>query len=306
MRYLIFALILLFGCIQSNQTAPASPETINSSPGTTVNASQPIVPAPPASPGTNTTPPAANYTIRLVTYSTSPYELRGFLYVPSGDGPFPAIIYNHGSEPEPGTKKSIASFFAEKGYVVFVPHRRGQGMSSGPSIQEATAGIPPSGIESAFVEGMVNETDDVAAAVSYVQSLSYVDDSRLSMLGCSYGGIETVLSAERPLGLKAAVDFAGASESWEGHAILQERLKQAVDDSLVPIFFLQAENDYNTQPTKELSAEMTANNVNHQAVQSNIYPPYGSTPQEGHGGFCGDPKVWGSDVLSFLEAHGAG
>jgi hypothetical protein len=34
----------------------------------------------------------------LVTYADRPGELRGFLFRPAGAGPFPAVVFNHGSE----------------------------------------------------------------------------------------------------------------------------------------------------------------------------------------------------------------
>jgi len=38
--------------------------------------------------------------------------------------------------------------------------------------------------------------------------------------------------------------------------------------------------------------------------QSKIYPPFGSTHQDGHWGFCSTATaVWGNDVLAFLEAQ---
>jgi dienelactone hydrolase len=275
MRYLaLFAILLMAGCV------------INAPGNQSVNVNQTA---------------GANYSVQVVTYSTSPYSLQGYLYVPSGTGPFPAIIYNHGSEPEPGSKASIGNYFASKGYVAFVPHRGGQGLSEGPYIGDLTDAASQRG--QVQTELLAEQADDVEAAVGYVKSLSYVYPDRIAVMGCSYGGIETLLTAERDLGLKAAVDFAGASESW-GNTILQERLKQAVDNSTVPIFFLQAENDYHTEPTKVLSAEMIANNTNHEEVEAKIYPPYGTTPEEGHGGFCMNPSIWGEDVLAFIRKFG--
>ena len=64
-----------------------------------------------------------------VAFRSGESTLRGFIFRPAGDGPFPAVLYNHGSERLPGTKAEIGDLFAGKGYVVFVPHRRGQGRS---------------------------------------------------------------------------------------------------------------------------------------------------------------------------------
>src|SRR5215510_15450855 len=64
-----------------------------------------------------------------VTFPSGKLVLHGFLYRPLRNGPFPAILYNHGSEEKPRTKPALGKFFSSKGYVFFVPHRRGQGRS---------------------------------------------------------------------------------------------------------------------------------------------------------------------------------
>ncbi|HSB46582.1 MAG TPA: dienelactone hydrolase family protein [Candidatus Bilamarchaeum sp.] len=273
MRYLaIFAVLLMAGCVI---TSPAN-QSVNQT-------------------------GEANYSVQVVTYSASPYELKGYLFVPSGPGPFPAIIYNHGSEEMPGPKEPVAAFFAQRGYVTFVPHRRGQGLSEGPYIGDLTAAAGQSERSALQTELLAAQADDVEAAAYYVKNLSFVYPDRVAVMGCSYGGIETLFTAERDLGLKAAVDFAGDSESW-GNTILRERLKQAVVNSTVPVFFLQAENDYHTEPTEVFSAEMLSGG--HEPAEAKIYPPYGTTPEEGHGGFCMNPSIWGDDVLSFIRKFG--
>ena len=59
-------------------------------------------------------------------------ELKGYLFIPSTPlkaSGWPFILYNHGSEELPGPKCDIGEEFASRGYVVFVPHRRGHGLS---------------------------------------------------------------------------------------------------------------------------------------------------------------------------------
>ena len=62
---------------------------------------------------------------------------------------------------------------------------------------------------------------------------------------------------------------------------------------------LQAENDFDTTPSRVLDAEMTRAGRPH---QMRVYPPFGRTNQAGHGGFCvrGMP-LWGDDVTAFLD-----
>src|SRR5690242_9294135 len=72
-----------------------------------------------------------------VTFPSGKLVLHGFLYRPQGNGPFPAILYNHGSEEKPGTKPALGNFFTSNGYVFFVPHRQGQGRSPNDSNVES-------------------------------------------------------------------------------------------------------------------------------------------------------------------------
>ena len=37
--------------------------------------------------------------------------LHGFLYVPDGAAPFPAVLWNHGSEKWPGWQPGLADFY---------------------------------------------------------------------------------------------------------------------------------------------------------------------------------------------------
>jgi len=61
----------------------------------------------------------------LVSFESGSLRLQGFLYRPSGAGPFPAIVFNHGSEALPGPKRGQAAFYVPRGFALFVPHRRG-------------------------------------------------------------------------------------------------------------------------------------------------------------------------------------
>lgn len=52
--------------------------------------------------GQDAPPPNA----RLVSFPASGGTLYGFLYVPEGKGPFPAVMWNHGSEKRPGGNRN--------------------------------------------------------------------------------------------------------------------------------------------------------------------------------------------------------
>jgi carboxymethylenebutenolidase len=54
---------------------------------------------------------------------------------------------------------------------------------------------------------------------------------------------------------------------------------RAVQNAKAPIFFFQAENDWNLSPSRVLSAAMKAAG---KPVEMKIYPAFGRSPQDGH------------------------
>jgi dienelactone hydrolase len=232
---------------------------------------------------------------RLVSFPVSGGTLYGFLYEPEGKGPFPAVMWNHGSEKRPGWQPHLASFYNSHGFVFFLPHRRGQGKSPGVYIMDEIH----NGGSTAAVQAQQDANEDVVAAMNWLKTQPEVDASRIVVSGCSFGGIQTLLTAEKGLGARAFVAFAPAAQSWSNGA-LDERLEDAVNHAKAPVFILQAKNDYSTQPTEVLGKIAKA-----RGGQARIYPAFGKTPQEGHAGFATTSAgiaVWGEDVLQFIEA----
>jgi len=236
-----------------------------------------------------------------VVFESEGLRLHGFLWKPSGTGPFAAVLWNHGSEKRPGSQPELAKFYTEHSYVFFVPHRRGQGRSPGNYIQDLVAQAPFSERGRRMMELQEEEVQDVIAALRFLQSEPFVDARRIAISGCSYGGIQTLLAGERELGVKALVPFAPGAMLWSGSPAVSARLTAAVDRAQAPIFLLQAQNDYNLGPIHSLTREA---NKKHKDFQSKIYPAFGRTNQDGHWGFCSTATdVWGGDVLAFLEAR---
>jgi dipeptidyl aminopeptidase/acylaminoacyl peptidase len=81
--------------------------------------------------------PPSLHTKERVTFKSSGNTLVGFLFKPDGPGPFPGLVWNHGSEKNPDAAPqfdAVAAVFVPAGYVVFAPVRRGHGDSQGPYI----------------------------------------------------------------------------------------------------------------------------------------------------------------------------
>jgi carboxymethylenebutenolidase len=236
-----------------------------------------------------------------VTFSSGSRVLHGFLYKPEGRGPFPAILWNHGSERRPGWLPEVAPLFLNQGYVFFIPHRRGHGRSPGEYVMDLLDRANQSGGSSArsrrLVELMEQHLQDQIAALAYLKGLPNVDPQHISVAGCSFGGIQTVLMAEKGLGVRAAVDFAGAAQNWQHAPDLRARMIQAVQRSQMPIFFIQAKNDYDVTPSRDLAAAMEKSGKPH-ALQ--IFPDFGRSNQAAHEFCIHGGEIWAPQVFSFL------
>jgi dienelactone hydrolase len=241
-----------------------------------------------------------------VTFRSGDLTLVGFLFKPAGAGPFPAVVWNHGSEKNPGGGPqfdSVAAIFVPAGYVVFAPMRRGHGSSEGPYItdevdrERAVRGATAAQrLVVRALEG--DQLSDQLAGQAYVKSLPYVDVNRLVVAGCSYGGIQTLLAAERGAGYKAAIAISPAALSWAGNPLLQDRLVAAVRRIEMPVFLIQPAKDMSLEPSRVLGDEFRRLN---KPFKGKVYPATGPEEEQAHcfGGARG-MHVWARDALAFL------
>src|SRR5438270_11049783 len=88
-------------------------------------------------------------------------KLQAYLWRPAGAGPFPALVYNHGSEKDPivGTDGSIGSFFVAHGYAVLFPYRRGTGKSAGRYWNDGLDALPEDKQEQGEIDRLGREND---------------------------------------------------------------------------------------------------------------------------------------------------
>jgi dienelactone hydrolase len=199
----------------------------------------------------------------LITFTSGEFVLKGFIWKPEGPGPFPAIVWNHGSEKFPGTVNSIAPYFVSRGYVFFVPHRRGQGRSPGPYIMDQlNAAVSPAQRSRMLVALHEVQLQDQLAALAYLRSLTDVDQNRLVVMGASFGGILTMLAVERRSGYRVAVSCSAAAQTWRESPHLRARLTAAASKATIPVFFLQAENDYDLTIARSAAGSSPSTNKN--------------------------------------------
>ncbi len=245
-------------------------------------------------------------------------NLHALLWRPVGRGPFPAVLFNHGSWPTDSRSgrpareifaqaATLGPVFARHGYVFLFLFRRGAGLSAGQGMHVGDLlqrELAANGQEARNqLQVHLLETDELGDAVAglrFLRSLRDVNSRRVAVVGHSFGGSLTILLAERDSTIAAAVDFAGATVSWESSPELRTRLITAVDATTVPIFFIHAANDYSITPGKTLAAEMARLGKPHSLK---IYPAFGTSASDGHNMVDLSVPTWERDVFTFLDDH---
>jgi dienelactone hydrolase len=252
------------------------------------------------------TTPQASPLYATIFYKSGPLRIEGYLYKPAGNGPFPLIVYNHGSREGQDRAENpfpfIGRLLTTAGYAVLVPERRGYGKSDGTTFREEV-GADTAG---RFLNRLHAETDDVRAALEFVKGDPDLDTSRTAILGWSLGGIISVFAASQAGAFFAIVDQAGGALTWPRSPALQSALRDAGRNVQAPILCLDAENDATTAAAKTVCDAAKARGV---SAELKIYPPF--TPAQnannvapGHLIFSGQGvSIWGRDVLAFLNSH---
>lgn len=238
-----------------------------------------------------------------VHYDSNGLSLAAFLYLPPGDGPFACIVFNHGSSIAQGTtdlcRPGTAAVLMKWGLAVLMPHRRGYGNSPGtPWREEVSAKFGTADYDRQLAGRLAAEARDVIAAHAFAAAHPSIDADHIGVMGSSFGGVVTLLAAAEAPQFRCAVEFAGAAINWEKTPGLRALMHEAAGRLSQPIFFAQAENDYSTRPTVELSQGLAGSA---KVVAARVYPRFGLTRDEGHF-LCGQgAAVWGRDVREFLE-----
>ena len=149
------------------------------------------------------------------SYGSGALTLPAFFVAPAGDGPFPAVVFHHGSSGLLGASRGGAEALVAMGYAVLLAVRRGHNGAPGVFWETrvtAPWGSPQMGPQ--LVEALEDECDDALAALAWVKEQPMVDAARVAMIGSSYGGVMVMLAARRRAAFRAGISFAGPSITW--------------------------------------------------------------------------------------------
>ena len=245
-----------------------------------------------------------------VTIESGALHLHAMVFRPAGTGPFPAVLFNHGSYGRgdvltPEQAAAIGAVFARHGYLTLFLFRRGVGLSADqgkPEGQAMSEAFSTGGSEArnraqaSLLDG--EALQEVLAGLASVKARPHVDAERIALAGHSFGGSLSLLVAAREPGVHAVVLFASTSRSWGRSADLRARLRAAARTTMAPVLFMHASNDYSTAPGTILAAERKKLGL---PQRLRIYPSFGSTASEGHNFLYSSVGTWESDVFAFLD-----
>lgn len=179
---LLFSLLLsagLAGCSGEAQT-PSAPTEVPGSQQT-----EPALPAPTG--GTQDTAIdwdslGYSYTTQELPAQVDGHAIYGEIYIPDGAGEaMPAVIFSHGYGGTHSIGAPYAQALAEKGFVVYCYDFRGGSNSS------RSDGSP-------LDMSVFTEKADLEAVLSMLQSLDYVDNERIFLMGTSQGGMVSAMT----------------------------------------------------------------------------------------------------------------
>ena len=172
-------------------------------------------------------------------------DMEMYTSVPSGAGPFPAVVVAFHVDGLDEFDRVMADRLAEAGYVAVVPdmfHRFTPEIWEGPRLDRLKHLSDPEII------------DDINAAIGFLQAHSSVDSNRLGITGFCMGGRVTWLMAAVSSVFKAAVPYYGGSimNIWGAGSQSPFDLSSGID---CPMMFHFGQEDGNPSPDDQVKLD---------------------------------------------------
>jgi len=238
---------------------------------------------------------------------------HALLFRPPGDGPFPLALIAHASTqnelrraqmPQP-EYRALAAWLVAKGYAVLVPERPGHGATGG-KYQEDQGGCD----DANYSRAGYATADTIKAALSYVNSESFIQPSGMVVIGHSAGawGALAFATDADPKQVAAIIAFApgrgGHANDTPNQVCAPQKLIASAaefgDDAHVPVTWLVAANDSYFSP--DLSKRMAdAFRAGGDKLDFRVLPAFGT---EGHAlaESDGAEKIFGPALEAALKA----
>lgn len=210
-----------------------------------------------------------------VTFRNGEVSLAGTLYLPSGPGPFPAVVAFHAANG--GTRdyhayRHLATALPNAGFAVLLFDRRGSGESGGDFETATFKDLAADGI----------------AGVSYLKSRHEIDPARIGVWGISQGGWLAPLAAtmSRDIAFVVAVSGPGVSPAQQMDYGATYALRAAGEPASVikqALSVRAAVNDYYRGRATRTDAQRAVEAIRHERWFDHVYLP-------GSGNLPADPR----------------
>jgi dienelactone hydrolase len=237
-------------------------------------------------------------------FSSQPIKLEATLYKPAGSGPFPVVIFNHGSTgpgaiPVSSTEnpRGYATYLLKKGIALIIPMRRGRGKSEGAYNE------PYDCSQYQQERGIQYAIESLDAVYDYLRRQEWANTHQIILSGTSRGGILSVVyAAERPGTAIGVINFVGGWMTDRCMGDVNELFfAEAGRKCRTPSLFLYAAND-SFYSASSINRYQMAFRKGGGEMEYKLYTlPVGSN---GHGLFYNSHKDWAPDVDRFLERLG--
>ncbi len=305
---LLSALVLLAACVGSLAPAAAQtqPKSAGPLPGSAASGSE-------LDPTLNEEVVRLPLAVKLVDGTVHKREFVLTIFRPSGQGPFPTVIANHGrnskKRAEFGRSRLLRFYFVRRGFAVLAPTRIGYGVSGHDIDPERSYGSANNCDTWRYEPLAANIASHIAATIAYAERQSWFDKERVLLAGVSAGGFGSIVAAsDLPVGIVAVVNFAGGIggdvKNRPGRPCnpgdVEQRMVAAASRKPVPTIWIYAENDRYWGPRVPHAWHAAYVRAGGRA-ELLMLPPIG---EDGHDIIDPGVKLWRPRLDRFLTALG--
>lgn len=229
---------------------------------------------------------------------------------PSGAGPFPTLIFHHGSSgggTDPSTFATpfyptpLVDWFTARGWAVVLPSRRGRGGSEGLYDegfgQDRTKGYTCD--KESLMAGAMRGLRDIEAITDAIMAFPFVDRQRVVVGGHSRGGTLAMLWATRhPKRARAVLNFSGGwrSTSCSTATAVNQALFDTDPQRTPPSLWIYGEDDPLFPMSHSRANYAAFKALGGDATFIAFVPPDGANGHQ----IVDFPSLWGDAVSAFL------
>ncbi|GIZ52265.1 dienelactone hydrolase family protein [Noviherbaspirillum aridicola] len=176
-------------------------------------------------------------------------ELETTVFRPTGAGPFPVVVMNHGKALGNPRNQNRDRFvvlsreFVKRGYAVVIPMRKGFSKSSGDYVDPGC---------DMTAHGLA-QAEDLDDTMAWLRAQPWADSQRVVVAGQSYGGLTALaFGTHQNGGVRGLINFAGGLKMHGGSCRWEQSLVDAFaafgKRSSLPSLWFYGQNDNHFGP----------------------------------------------------------